>query len=76
VKVFRFGRGLAIRVPAAVADELKLKARDNLDIRVTGPDHFTVMREMTREEAIARLRIAGHPLPPGFKFNRDAANAR
>jgi hypothetical protein len=37
---------------------------------------FVIEREMTREELIASIRKMGRPLPPGFKFNREEANAR
>ena len=67
---------LAIRLPAAVVEELKLRAGDAVNIRVASADNFIVEREPTREELIARIRKMGRPLPPGFKFNREEANAR
>lgn len=76
MKVSKWGNSLAIRLPAAVAEELKLKAGDDIEIRVAGPGQFLVEREPTREELIARIRMLSRPLPAGFKFDRDEANAR
>ena len=76
MRVSKWGNSLAIRLPAAVVETLKLKAGDEINIRVAGAGDFIVEREMTREEAIAKLRAAGRPLPPGFKFDRQEANAR
>jgi len=76
MQVSKWGNSLAIRLPAAVVEELKLKPGDEISIRVAGADNFIVEREPTREEMIARIRKMGRPLPPGFKFNREEANAR
>jgi antitoxin MazE len=76
MQVSKWGNSLAIRLPAAVVEALNLKAGDEINIRVAGADDFVVEREMTRQEAIAKLRASGKPLPPGFKFDRQEANAR
>ena len=76
MQVSKWGNSLAIRLPAAVVEALNLKAGDEINIRVAGSSDFVVEREMTREEAIEKLRAAGTKLPPGFKFDREEANAR
>jgi antitoxin MazE len=76
MQVSKWGNSLAIRLPAAVVARLNLKEGDEINIRVAGNRDFIVEREMTREEAIEKLRAAGKPLPPGFQFDRQAANAR
>ena len=76
MKVSKWGNSLAIRLPAAVTEELKLKSGDEIEIRVAGLGQFVVGREPTREELIARIRTMSRPLPPGFKFDRDEVNAR
>jgi antitoxin MazE len=76
MQVSKWGNSLAIRLPAAVVEALNLKAGDEINIRVAGASDFVVEREMTREEAIAKLRASGIQLPPGFKFDREEANAR
>ena len=76
MQVSKWGNSLAIRLPAAVVAELKLKAGDEVNIRVEGKDNFVVERKPTRAELIALIRTMGRPLPPGFKFDRQEANAR
>jgi antitoxin MazE len=76
MQVSKWGNSLAIRLPASVVETLDLKAGDQISIRIAGSRDFIVEREMTREEAIVKLRSAGRPLPPGFKFDRQEANAR
>jgi antitoxin MazE len=76
MQVSKWGNSLAIRLPAAVVETLDLKAGDEISIRIRGSRDFIIEREMTREEAIVKLRAAGRPLPPGFKFDREEANAR
>jgi antitoxin MazE len=76
MKVSKWGNSLAIRLPAAVVEELRLKPGDEINIRAAGARDFFIEREMTREEAIAKIRAASRPLPKGFKFDRLEANAR
>jgi antitoxin MazE len=76
MQVSKWGNSLAIRLPAALVEALNLKAGDEISIRVAGTSDFFVEREMTREEAIQKLRTSGIQLPPGFKFSREEANAR
>jgi antitoxin MazE len=76
MQVSKWGNSLAIRLPAAVVEELKLKPGDEVNIRVENKDNFLVERKPTREELIARIRATGGRLPPGFKFNRMEAHER
>jgi antitoxin MazE len=76
MKVAKWGNSLAIRLPASVVEKLNLKSGDEINIRIAGAGEFLVEREMTRKEAIASLRAARKPLPRGFKFDREEANAR
>jgi antitoxin MazE len=76
MQVSKWGNSLAIRLPAALVEELKLKVGDEINVRVADKDDFVVERKPTREELIARIRKTGFVLPPGFKFDRQEANAR
>jgi antitoxin MazE len=76
VRVSKWGNSLAIRLPPGVVEALDLKPGDEINIRVAGASDFVVEREMSREEAIEKLRASGTRLPSGFKFDRQEANAR
>lgn len=65
-----------VRLPAAVVDALGLKEGDRIEIRVAGKRTLEVSRDRSVEQALAKIRKLRRPFPPGFKFNRDEANAR
>jgi antitoxin MazE len=76
MQVAKWGNSLAVRLPAQVVENLRLKEGDQIEIRVAGPREFAVARDPGRERALARLRQLRRPLPAGFVFDRDDANAR
>lgn len=76
MQVSKWGNSLAVRLPAVVVETLKLKEGDQITIYVAGKREFEVSRDRRREEAIEKIRKLRRPLPPGFKFDRDEANAR
>jgi len=76
MQVSKWGNSLAVRIPAVVVDALDLKEGDEITIHVAGKREFEVSRDRRREEAIERIRKLRRPLPPGFKFDREEANAR
>jgi len=76
MQVSKWGNSLAIRLPAAVVEALKLKEGDEIEIQVVGKRAFEVARDRSREKALERLRALRKPLPPGWTFDRDDANAR
>jgi antitoxin MazE len=67
---------LAVRLPDAVVKALRLKSGDEIEIVVSGEREFQVGRDRSREQALARLRALKKPLPRGFRFDREEANAR
>lgn len=76
MRVSKWGNSLAVRLPDAVVQALKLKSGDDIEIVVTGTREFRVERDKSRERALARLRELKKPLPKGFRFEREEANAR
>jgi antitoxin MazE len=76
MQVAKWGNSLAIRLPAAVVEALKLKEGDEIEIHVAGERAFDVRRDRSRERALNRLRALRKPLPPGWTFDREDANAR
>lgn len=76
MQVAKWGNSLAVRLPRAVIDALKLKEGDEIEITIVGTRRFEVARDRRREEALQRIRTLRRPLPPGFKFDREEANER
>lgn len=76
MQVSKWGNSLAVRLPSKVVNALKLKEGDEIEIRIAESGNFEVRRDPERERAIRRLRKLRRPLPRGFVFDREEANAR
>lgn len=76
MQVAKWGNSLAIRLPAVVVEALQLKEGDEIEIRVADERTFDVSRDHSRERALERIRSFRKKLPPGWRFDRDDANAR
>lgn len=76
MQVSRWGNSLAVRLPKAVVDALKLKEGDEIEIAIAGDRSFEVALDPKREAALKHLRAMNWSLPPGFKFSREEANER
>ncbi len=76
MRVAKWGNSLAVRLPDAVVKALKLKSGDEIEIVMTGNREFQVSRDKSRAQALARLHALKKPLPKGFRFDREEANAR
>jgi antitoxin MazE len=75
MQVAKWGNSLAVRLPQAVVEALKLKPGDEIEITVNGR-RFEVARDRTIERALASIRKFRGRMPAGFKFDRGAANER
>lgn len=76
MKVAKWGNSLAIRIPKDVAMALGINEGDDVELEPGRVGVMRVNRQMTREEALANLRRLRGTAPPGFRFDRDEANAR
>jgi antitoxin MazE len=76
MQVAKWGNSLAVRIPAAVAEALKLRPGDEIEIHVQGERRFALARKPERDDLLKRLRALRGRLPAGFVFDRDEANAR
>lgn len=76
MQVAKWGNSLAVRLPSAVVEALGLKEGDEIEISIAGERAFEVERDRSRKRAIERIRALRRPLPPGWTFDRDEANAR
>jgi antitoxin MazE len=76
MKVAKWGNSLAVRLPAAVVETLRLKEGDEIEIHVTGAREVRVARKPGRQDLLNQLRAYRSRLPRDFKFDREEANAR
>jgi antitoxin MazE len=76
MRVSKWGNSLAIRIPAAVVEVLKLKKGDEVEVHVVGKRAFGIARDRSREWALKRIRALRKELPADWKFDRDEVNAR
>jgi antitoxin MazE len=76
MQVAKWGNSLAVRLPAAVVEALELKEGDQSEIRIADVRTFEIQRDRSRQDALDKLRKLRRPLPAGFVFDRDDANAR
>lgn len=76
MQVAKWGNSLAVRLPAAVVEALKLKEGDDIEIQVAGERSFDVKRAASVRELLSRLRKYRGRLPADFRFDRLEANER
>jgi antitoxin MazE len=76
MQVAKWGNSLAVRLPQAVVEALKLKPGDDIEITVSSGRRFEVARDRTVERALKSIRKFRGRMPAGFKFDRAAANER
>lgn len=79
MQIGRWGNSLAVRLPKALVERLKLKEGDEIDSDVVEAalakaDADAIERR--RDEAMKRIVALRLPLPPDYKFDREEANAR
>ncbi|MGQ0530819.1 MAG: AbrB/MazE/SpoVT family DNA-binding domain-containing protein [Panacagrimonas sp.] len=80
MQVSKWGNSLALRLPAALVQELGLKEGDEVELAArklkSGAPALEVARQPTREEVIESLREFRWRMPKDYKFDREEANAR
>jgi antitoxin MazE len=76
MKVAKWGNSLAVRLPASVVSELNIKEGDEVELLPRAERTFEVSLNERRRKALERMRALAVPLPPGYKFDREEANAR
>jgi antitoxin MazE len=76
MKVAKWGDSLAVRLPAALVEALRLKEGDEIEIRIAAAREFGIARAPSRQDFLNQLRAYRGRLPRDFKFDRQEANAR
>jgi antitoxin MazE len=76
MKVAKWGNSLAVRLPAALVEAQEIEEGDEIELIPGGGGKFEVSPDERRREALERMRKLRFKLPPGYKFDREEANAR
>ncbi|PKP94213.1 MAG: AbrB family transcriptional regulator [Alphaproteobacteria bacterium HGW-Alphaproteobacteria-16] len=77
MQVAKWGNSLAVRIPADVARALGLKEGDAVDLCALDDGRVAIVTDrQLRQAALERMARIARPLPPGYRFDREAANAR
>jgi antitoxin MazE len=77
MQVSKWGNSLAVRLPAKLVAELGLKEGDEIEfVETDTASGRTVLQTKDRQRAVIELRRFRGLMPPGFKFDREQANAR
>ena len=76
MQVSRWGNSLAVRLPKALVEDLGLKPGDELEVVSATPKRIAIARDESRALAVERMRARAWPMPEGYAFDRDEANAR
>jgi antitoxin MazE len=74
IQIGKWGNSLAVRLPKDVVEKLDLKEGDSIDVELFS--RALHRASMSREEAVQRMIALQRPLPKGYKFDREEANAR
>jgi antitoxin MazE len=76
VLVSKWGNSLAVRLPKALVDALKLAPGDELDVVEATKARIEVEKVDKRAEFLRQVDQFHFPLPEGYRFDRDEANER
>ncbi len=79
MQIGKWGNSLAVRLPKALVERLKIQEGDEVDSDVieaalAAADADAVRRR--RDAALAAIVARRRPLPADWKFDREEANAR
>ena len=72
MKISKWGNSLAMRIPADVAEDLGFAEGDQVKI-ISKDGRLVAEKEMTKEEALKRVRALRGMIPAGYKFKRSDA---
>ena len=76
MRVFKWGGGLAVRLPEAVVEAMNLSPGDELDVVEASEGRIAVEKVDPRAEFLRQAEQFRFPLPEGYKSDRDETNER
>lgn len=76
MQVSKWGNSLAVRLPKALVDSMKLSDGDEINVVDIIGRTLVIEKQAKRRNAISNMAKRGWKAPEGFKFDRDDANKR
>ncbi|MGY4499315.1 antitoxin MazE [Bradyrhizobium sp. GM24.11] len=76
MQVSKWGNSLAVRLPKALVEALKLSPGDELNVVEAAKGRIAVEKVDKRAEFLKQVEQFRFPLPDGYKFDRDEVNER
>ncbi|HJU24982.1 MAG TPA: AbrB/MazE/SpoVT family DNA-binding domain-containing protein [Casimicrobiaceae bacterium] len=76
MQISKWGNSLAVRLPAALVEKMKLKEGDRVEIVPAGRKRITIGRQTEIDALFEDLRKLRGRAPAGFRFDREDANRR
>jgi antitoxin MazE len=74
--VAKWGSSLAVRLPKAPVEKLRLKVGDQVELSPLSRRRIGVEKIDPAAEFMARIAEFNVPAPEGYRFERDEANER
>lgn len=74
--VSKWGNSLAVRLPKALVEALKLSPGDELEVVEAAKGRIAVQKVDTRAEFLRQVEQFHFPLPEDYGSDRDEANER
>ena len=75
MRVAKWGNSLAVRLPKALVEKMGLKEGDSVEV-MEDEGKLKMQKDEERAALWSRFDRLSTPLPPGYAFDRDEANAR
>ena len=72
----KWGNSLAVRLPKALVESMKLEAGDEVELSPLADRIIGVAKIDRAAEFLARMAESNVPAPEGYRFDRDEANER
>lgn len=80
MQVAKWGNSLGVRLPMALVHKLGISEGDELVVlpaaRRAGAPAVQISRAPSKQERLQAMRRYRAPMPEGYRFDRDEANAR
>ena len=76
MRIAKWGNSLAVRLPAALVEALKLEEGDDIEIHIADERELHIRRKPAKEELLKRLRAFRGRLPDDYTFDRDELHER